>query len=139
MVLKIASEIFESGCELLDVTSISRPDPSWSYSDQQGHEHRWYVGDRPAENYNPVNKYEVPTLEWVHDEWRYDEDGERYEIGHLACKRCHETVKPRKIPDQTTQYVPGLRWFTINGEPVSPEEFERRMKLARSEKLEQQS
>jgi len=41
------SDVFESGVEMMDVTSMNRPDTAWHVVDAQGHEHQWYVR-RPA-------------------------------------------------------------------------------------------
>jgi hypothetical protein len=121
-------DVFESGCELVDVTSCYRPDPSWRYTDQSGHEHRWYVNGQPAESYSPTAQYSLPTLAWVVDYVAYYEDGEPYDVGHYECAVCStERVQPRYTADTFTQYVPGLRWFRVNGESVSAEEFKRRM------------
>jgi hypothetical protein len=123
-------DVFESGCDLIDVTSLHRPDTSWRIVDAAGHAHRWYANGQPADTYRPEATYDVPTLRWVHDDWGYFEDGERYEIGHHECRDCGEHIEPRSRADDCTQMIPGPRWFTINGEPVSPEEFKRRFESA---------
>jgi hypothetical protein len=125
--ISVNGESFESGCDMLDVTSVHRPDTNWRKVDARGHEHQWFVGGKPAASYNPSTKHELPTLVWVHDDWGYYEDGERYEIGHYECRECGEHVEPAYTADQWQQHIPGLRWFRINGEPVSKEEFERRV------------
>ena len=119
-------DVFESGCELMDATSMHRPDTGWRVVDANGHEHRWYINGNPANTYNPSAMYETSTLKWVFDEWGYYEDGTSYEIGHHECKECGDHVIPAFTSDTTTQYIPGLRWYRINGESVSREEFERR-------------
>ncbi len=64
----------------------------------------------------------VPTVERIVDGIEEDEDGP-YEVSHLECRLCHERIEPRYTADATTQHVPGLRWFKIDGRPVSEEEF----------------
>jgi hypothetical protein len=126
-----AETVFESGCELVEVTSTHRPDTSWRFVDAQGHEHRWYAKGAPAESYSPSGRYEVPTLVWVKDDVGYFEDGEPYDIGHHECVQCGEHVEPRSTADSVQQFVPGLRWYRINGRSVTKDEFERRRAKAR--------
>ena len=127
-----SGDVFESHCDLIDVTSMRRPDPTWVFVDALGHEHRWYV-ERDGQThvamptYDPQRTYKTPTLIYVKDGESCYEDGEPYEYGHLECASCGEHVQPRHTADTQRQYIPGLRYYTINGEPVSPEEFKRRL------------
>lgn len=121
-------DAFESGCDLIEVTSQHRPDLTWRHVDADGHEHRWHRDGVPAVDYRPEDQYDVPTVRWVHDGYRYDEDGEECEVGHLACRECDETIKPRYRADDTKQYIPGLCWCRINGQSVSRDEFRERLK-----------
>jgi len=126
--MKIGQDEFESGCELVDVTSLHRPNIRWSLTDATGHEHRWYDGDRPATSYDPQRTYTVPTLIWVKDGEEYWEDSdEPHDIGHLECRLCGEHIQPGYTADETVQYIPGLRWYRINGRHVSKEEFEQKL------------
>ena len=125
--LKVGEDVLEAGCDLVEATSLHRPDTSWVFMDAAGHEHRWFSGARPAQSYTPSETYETPSLVWVHDGWGYYEDGERYELGHRECATCGERIEPRYTSDTVRQYVPGLRWFRINGMSVSREEFEQRV------------
>jgi hypothetical protein len=127
------ADVFETGCDWIDVTSLHRPDTAWRVIDAAGHPHQWYTAEHPAETYRPSLAYDVPTLRWVHDGWGYYDDGERYAIGHYECPSCGEWIEPQYRADDYTQYVPGLRWYTINGESVSPDEFAQRLKAAQSE------
>jgi hypothetical protein len=129
-VIQHNGDVFEIESEPIDVTSISRPDPSWLFIDAAGHEHRWWTDGAPATDYRPEKRYEVPSLRWVIDETGIDEDGYEYTLGHHECVQCAEHVLPRTMADTTTQYIPGLRRYRINGESVSREEFERRAKTA---------
>ncbi len=124
----ISGDRFETGCDLVDVTSASRPDTAWHFVDGQGHEHRWYVNGQPAASYNPNATYKTPTLIWIKDGEAYFEDGEPYDIGHYECRQCGEHVdSPRCTADTYTRHIGGLRWFRINDQPVSKEEHERRL------------
>lgn len=123
----IGGEEFESGCDVLDVTRLSRVDPSWVKVDATGHEHRWYLNGQPATGYDPAAIYETPTLVEIHDGYGYFEDGERYSLNHLECRICGETVQPGFRSDDSKQYIAGLRWWRIDGVNVSREEFEARL------------
>lgn len=128
-------DVFEAHCELMDVTSMHRPDTSWRFVDAQGHEHRWHVESSepnvttaPAVSYNPSAKYITPTLIWVKDgEEFWEDDDEPHEVGHLECKQCGQHVSPHHIADSTVQYIPGLRHYRINGVTVSEEEFKTKL------------
>lgn len=126
MKIQRGNDLFEAGCELVDVTSMSRPDTSWRETDANGHVHQWFSDGNPAATYRPDGRYDLPTLVWVRDDVGYYEDGTEYEIGHHECRICGAHVKPRSTADTNTQYIPGLRWCRINGENVSEEEFKRR-------------
>jgi len=129
--MKIQDVEFECGCDPLEVTSLHRPDTSWRFVDRRGHEHRWHVNGKPAESYDPQRSYDVPTLMWVKDGETIDEDGEVKEFGHTECCQCCASVTPGYTADTNRCFVPGLRWCRINGESVTPEEFERRLTAAR--------
>lgn len=127
--MRLGNDVFETGCEMLDVTSLHRPDTTWRQVDKSGHVHQWYVDGSPAQSYDPAKQYTTPTLVWVKDgeQW-YDDDDEPHEIGHLECSQCGEHIVPRSTADTETRYIPGLRWCRINGESVSKDEFEARLK-----------
>ena len=119
--------LFESGCELVDVTSLHRPDTSWQVIDAQGHEHCWYVNGLPAGSYNPATTHETPTLVWIKDGEEYwEDDDEPHAVGHLECRQCGERLRPGYTADAYQVYVPGLRWYRIDGERVTEAEFMRR-------------
>lgn len=119
------NQILSTGCELMDVTSLCRPDTSWVATDAQGHEHRWCLPNgSSAEHYNPSASYQVPSLLWVKDgEEYYEGDNEPHDVGHLECRACGEHVAPRYTADVAQQYTPGLRWFKIDGVGVSEGEY----------------
>jgi hypothetical protein len=126
-------DVFELGCDMVDVTSSNRPDTAWRHTDARGHEHRWYANGRPAESYNPSAEHSLPSLVWVVDGIGSFEDGEPYEIGHYQCAQCGEHVQPRRTADTVQQFAPGLRWYRINGESVSKDEFMARFKAGGSQ------
>jgi hypothetical protein len=132
MKLAAGRDIFETGCDLIDVTSLHRPDPRWRLVDAHGHEHRWYVDGKLAVSYRPEAHYETPTLVWIKDGEEYwEDDDEPHPVGHLECRECGERIEPGYTADDTTQQIPGLRWCRINGQLVSREEFDRRLTEAR--------
>src|SRR5688572_26387248 len=112
-VAKIGGDVFETWCDMFEATSLSRPDERWTFTDAAGHVHRWHeVGNpQPMTTYRPEWAYEVPTLKYVVDETGIDEDGYEYERGHSECVVCGEHVTPRRKPDETTQMIPGCRWY----------------------------
>lgn len=130
--IQVGQDVFETTCDLIDVTSNSRPDVGWRYVDPAGHEHRWHVRDResgdlvPARTYNPSWRYEVPTVREVIYAEGIDEDGYDRTDSHLECLQCGAHVRPGTCADAYQQHIPGLRRHFINGEPVTPDEFKAR-------------
>ncbi len=87
--------------DMIDVTSMSEPDPAWLLVDAAGHEHRWR-GD--------WQKADLPTLRLVIDhECTDDCPDECYPLSHYECRQCGERVEPRTIPSPCQRFVPGLR------------------------------
>lgn len=123
MTFQIGDDVFESGCEMLEASRLHRPDTDWRVTDAHGHEHRWYANGRPADRYVATDQYDTRTLQWIKDGVRFDEDGEPHDVGHLECRACGEHIEPGYTSDTTVQYVPGVRWFRINGASVSQEDF----------------
>ena len=104
--------------EMIDVTSnLPRPDPSWTYTDRQGHEHR-YVKDQGW-----------PTLVTVVDRVYWCEDcNDEHEDTHLACAICGEAISPGMVsPPPGREFIPGRMSATLNGEPISKERYEELM------------
>jgi hypothetical protein len=97
--------------QMIDVTSsLPRPDKSWTYTDEHGHEHRYDDG--------------YPTLVRVVDATRVDEDGEEWEESHLECRECGEHIAPRMTgPSRFREYAPGRIAAYLNGEPISKERY----------------
>lgn len=127
----VSGDVFEVHQSLIDVTSLRRPDTNWCYVDVQGHEHRWYVKGQLASEYDPAAKYETPTLRWRRTGWGYDEDGERYPIGHFECRQCRAPVDPAHTTDLVRRHIAGPVDYRINDESVEKAEFDRRFALAR--------
>lgn len=106
---------------MIDVTSnLPRPDKSWRYTDQQGHEHYWRDG--------------WPTLTRVVDEtyWCGECNDEHHDT-HLECRVCHETIEPGTTgPSGFREFIPGRTTYLLNGEPISKERAEEIMAQRRS-------
>lgn len=125
-----SGDVFEMERDLIDVTSMHRPDVGWRFTDARGHLHQWFADGKPAVSYNPAETHDVPSLVWIKDGVGYYEDGEPYDIGHNECRKCGEHIAPAYTSDTCTQYVAGLARYYINGEPVQPDEFKRRAEAA---------
>lgn len=114
--------------EPIEVTMLKRTDPTWRFTDANGHEHAYYVDGKIAPTeYSPTTCYSLPTLRWIVDREATDDYPE---IGHYECRECGERVYPATASDMHRQFIPGPRRFVVNGEQVSGEEFVRRAKLA---------
>jgi hypothetical protein len=105
----------EAETEMIDVTSgLPYPNERWTYTDRQGHEHRY--SRRAAGDY-------YPTLVWVVDETYWCEDcRDEHTDGHYECAICGEHITPRlRGPDLSRKYIPGLTSYYLNGEPITKE------------------
>lgn len=92
-------------------SSFPEPDPNWTTTDTQGHEHYYDRG--------------YPTLEWVvaetywcgmcrdqHEEWEY------------RCRKCGEPVRPEtRMPDPSGVAIPGLKQVELVVDGDAGEEF----------------
>jgi len=97
---------------MIEVTSLSRPNESWSFTDHEGHVHQWEwpSGKRIYALAEPAS---LPTCMQVEDAPYWTEDGDEIKQFHWECKDCHEHVKPGYKPDDYQQYILGLarrRW-----------------------------
>lgn len=105
-------------------TALPQPDPRWSYTDREGHEHAYGTAEEP-----------YPTLEARYGEpcWDDDADTEERETW-LACPLCGEKITPSTVIDTSPRYLPGRTEYLVYGEPVSAEEGERVLALHRAER-----
>lgn len=132
MALVIGGDRFLVESTPIEVTSLSRPDSSWSHVDAHGHKHQWHVdltpkGTLPAAHYDPRRRYSLPTLRRVVT----TQGGDDYpDIYHYECLECGDHVEPGSRPDDTSQYITGFQRYYINDEPVSREYFEQRLRDA---------
>lgn len=124
MIVKTAQHTFEMECEPIEVTSISRPDERWAYTDPSGHMHRWEWEDDKRE-YRPGVSASVPTVRYVVDGVDVDECGDEHEYGHHECVLCGAHVTIGTTADTCRQYMPGLKTYRVDGAIVSEAEFKR--------------
>lgn len=129
--VRVGDHEFTIEREMLDVSSMCRPDTNWRVVCRVcGWYHQWhgvYVsGTRAADVYSPTTRYELPTLIWVwfeepsrgpDDEWP---DPGR---GYYACRGCGATIVPRYTADTVQQMIPGLAHYHVNGVSMSREAF----------------
>lgn len=120
-------DVFEVSRDIIDVTMFSRPDTAWTHTDASGHVHRWHVGRKVATSYDPRLHYHVPNMNRVVDVPATDDEPAQT---HYECRKCGEHIRPGYTSDTTRQYVSGIARCAINGQSVSAEEFERRLKAA---------
>lgn len=73
--------------ELVDVTSLNRPDLAWRYVDAQFHEHCWYESTQPALVYSVNRTYTLPTLVQIID---HEGDDDHPPEFHYECKACRK-------------------------------------------------
>ena len=85
--------------DMVDVSSLNEPDPSWSFTDPAGHVHRW-VGD--------WRHSDLPTLELIWDDPE-DDDSDFPRRSHYECRECRAHVEPATMASPQRRFVPGLR------------------------------
>ena len=96
-----------------DVTPVytfgSSPNKNWRHTDSSGHEHYWDGG--------------YPTLNDIQEEVYDEYEHEKYHI-HIRweCKECGEEIHPATRMGETI-YVEGSITYTLNGEPITEEEY----------------
>jgi hypothetical protein len=123
------SRTFRMMRDMIDVTSLSRPDPSWRHVDAAGHAHQWYVGEHAATAYKPDAIYHLPTTELVQvGTTVYEDDVEETPIYERRCVLCGVEVTPGTRADDTTQFIAGMTSYYIDDERVSKEEFDAAIK-----------
>jgi len=116
---------FTIDTDLVEVTSLCRPDVGHSMTDPSGHTHRWCTPDgTPASSYTPSVTYTMPSLVWVKDgEAWYEDEDESHDVGHHECGICGAHVEPKYVADTDSQYVSGISHYRIDGMEVTLEEY----------------
>lgn len=116
--------------ELIEVSSMSRPDEHWFFTDPAGHIHQWWERKpfRPMSRYSPEKSYFVPSITWVEDSPATDDYPA---IGHHECSKCRARVHPGTRADDCMQYLPGMTRCYIDDREVTKDVFEAEYKKAR--------
>lgn len=98
---------------MIEVTSLYRPDERWTRTDVAGHVHQWFQNGKPLSEqiWDPSADYRVPSVVWVRDPDEYDSDGEPYTVGHFECKECHERIELGYRADTEQRFIAGLARF----------------------------
>jgi len=134
----VGTDVFELRRDMMDATSMYRPNVGLAIIDAAGHAHAWCNQDgTPATYYTPSARYDMPSIMWVKDgEEYYEEDDEPHDVGHNECRLCGEHIAPPYTADDYPVFVPGLAHCYINGVEVGREEFERRYEASSGRKIE---
>lgn len=111
----MAARLTTSGVDLsieqdwIDVTSgLPTPNEQWTYTDRQGHEHRYARG--------------YPTLDLIIDAshwcdghegpWNHDPH-EAIDESHYECRICRQVIEPTMDPPGTPKQIAGMRTMTL--------------------------
>jgi len=100
--------------ELIDATSISEPDPSWSFTDDRWHDHKWSISEDGSAN--------VPSCDTRLIVVGHYEDGDEIEETEYRCKECGEVIKPRWRGNVYRKFQSGLTSAFLDGVPLSESE-----------------
>lgn len=97
--------------ELIDVTSMTEPNPLWVYHCPCG---------------NIITCHNMPRRKFV--KWEYYRDGEKYSIVSWHCKKCWKRVPDEEMSKSThptthRQFAPGLTHYYIDGREVTKKEY----------------
>jgi len=99
--------------DMIDVTAMSEPDPGWTFTDTQGHEHGAVEqGPDGSVRYPSLLKRVIP-----HECDGYCEE-EGCPLGWV-CQWCYEHITPGVRTGRTRRYIPGRTTYLVDGEPVS--------------------
>ncbi len=119
----VLQPLFEISREMLDVTSLHRPNLAWSHTDPAGHTYRWLVQKeknvwvKPGFYYDAMKKYRIFGLLEVVTE--HGDGEEAWTTSTFFCRRCGAQIRPGFTADDTQQFIPGLARRRINGVSVS--------------------
>lgn len=93
-------------------SNLPRPNPSWKYTDREGHGHTYAEDDE---------QFATPTLDVEYEHVPCDGacgDGgcEGYDESHYYCRICREEIAPGLLYGPHRINVPGLRSWTVRVE-----------------------
>jgi hypothetical protein len=121
---------YRAETDMIDVTPMSIPNFSWSFTDAQGHEHRWFTkdGHLASGEYRLAESYHIPTAVMVaRDTYWCSECGEDHTDSRLECVACGEVIDAGYKTNDRRMFMAGLTHYYIDDERVSKDEFERRL------------
>ena len=114
-------EKFESGADLIDITSMSVPRPSWTWTCPKGHIVRY---ERDADYTGPSGYHVVGTKEIPVPAYLYDPEygPETYTVC-AVCPRGRKRVdfSGSMMSNSTREFMHGMSWYRLNGESVTKE------------------
>jgi hypothetical protein len=101
--------------DMIPCDSITpEPDPRWSFTDQEGHEHRWQRWANAAE-LKEHGDWELPTLEYVVTGVIGCDDGcgqvDEIDVGEWRCLACRQVIEPgTRMPEPGRMIGGPMRW-----------------------------
>ncbi len=96
------------------------PDLSWSYTDHQGHEHKWVKIDE--------QNYEVPSCVLMEVKEYDQQTQERHTTYNYYCSQCMERIKPPKT--YQSRWIPTIKKITGQGKVSNPIDIGDRIDLS---------
>lgn len=98
--------------EMIEVTSMSEPDPHWRHTDRAGHVHMAAGTDDSRVAYPTLETYSEDHICGIGCE----EDGC---LSYLGCRICGERISPAQRAGRP-RLLRGRTTYTLDGEHVSP-------------------
>lgn len=96
--------------EQIDVTTMTEPDPNWTFIDAAGHFHA-YTKEFALPTLKRVEVYvDADQVEGLDED--YDEDD--YAIVELHCRICDENIVPGTRPTMGSKSVPGRMSWSVD-------------------------
>lgn len=107
---------------VVDVTSdLPRPDPSWRYTDAQGHQHYWTKDGYPTLAYGRRPGLWALRVRHLTARRRWSD----FRPLRRQCRICDEPIEPRMVASGGwREFAPGCTQWYFNGTPVSPQQAE---------------
>jgi len=113
----------------IEVGSYHEKDPKWSFTDKQGHEHRWHI-PQGADDWKEQKRWKLPTLRAVGFTIYYP-DGETGCGVHYYCKRCGELIHPGYRMSPFPRFIAGPAEYYLGGVMIDKAKAESILKTRR--------
>jgi hypothetical protein len=109
-----------------------RPNTSWRYTDENGHQHRWKRNDDDTWR---VTKSTTRTEHVPCDGSCGDPDCDGWDLTVYECSKCGERLEPGWSPDNGMKSIPGPRRITavVHGPITDLPQFNARASFAITE------